>query len=170
MVQQGTFRSDLYYRLNVVTITIPPLRERQDDIGLLAHHFLVQNNEKYGKTLRLSLEFVQFLHSYNWPGNIRELQNCIEYAVIMCPENELRIDHLPSHMNKSFAIEGMKPGAKKPSDIVSLRENQQKTERILIEGALAACNNNKSEAMKKIGISRRTFYRKLREYGYMDSK
>lgn len=170
MVQQGTFRSDLYYRLNVVTITIPPLRERQDDIGLLAHHFLVQNNEKYGKTLRLSLEFLQFLHSYNWPGNIRELQNCIEYAVIMCPENELRIDHLPSHMNKSFAIEGMKPGAKKPSDIVSLRENQQKTERILIEGALAACNNNKSEAMKKIGISRRTFYRKLREYGYMDSK
>jgi PAS domain S-box-containing protein len=170
MVQQGKFRNDLYYRLNVVAITIPPLREREDDIGLLAHHFLMQNNDKYGKKLRLSLEILQFFHTYDWPGNIRELQNCIEYAVIMCSDPELRIEHLPSHMNKEVAKGILNQGTKRLADIVSLRENQQEIERMLIEEALAECNNNKSAAMKRIGISRRTFYRKLREYGYLSPR
>jgi len=167
MVKQGQFRNDLYYRLNVVSIHIPPLRERGDDIGLLAQHFLLQNNSKYNKNLGLSPEVLRFFYLHDWPGNVRELQNCIEYAVIMCSEQEILLDHLPAHLSEEISEKIVKPGVKKLIDMASLRETQQITERELIKQSLLACNNNKSAAMKMIGISRRAFYKKLKKYGFM---
>lgn len=167
LVKAGQFRSDLYYRLNVVTLTIPPLRERGEDIGLLAQHFLLQQNSKYNRELTLSPEVLRFFYRYDWPGNVRELQNCIEYAVIMCAEQDILPDHLPAHMNRDNTGENAEPEAKKWLDMASLRENQQSREKELIREALAACKNNKSEAMKMIGMSRRSFYQKLKKYGYM---
>jgi len=166
MVKQGTFRNDLYYRLNVVAIQIPPLRERDGDIALLAQHFLLQNNKKYNKKLTISSEVLRFFYQYNWPGNVRELQNCIEYAVIMCTEQEFLLDHLPPHMSEA-AEKLVVTETVKPIDVGSLREMRHTTEKELIKNALVACKNNKSEAMKMLGISRRAFYIKLKEHGYM---
>lgn len=167
MVKQGQFRTDLYYRLNVVAIHIPPLRERGEDIGLLAQHFLLQSNAKYAKELTLSNEVMRFFHEYDWPGNVRELQNCIEYAVIMSTDQEILTDHLPAHMHVEAAARSSRPETVKVLTMETLRVNQQEEEKRLIQQALAACHNNKTQAMKMIGISRRAFYKKLKEYGYM---
>lgn len=166
MVRSGTFRSDLYYRLNVVAIRIPSLSERGEDVGLLAHFFLTQYNAKYGKSLVFSPGVTRFLYRHSWPGNVRELQNCIEYAVIMCPEEEIGPEHLPAHLG---AAEGGAPEARpvRPADVATLRAGVHDAEKELIERALAACGNNKSRAMAALGISRRAFYRKLKQYNLL---
>jgi PAS domain S-box-containing protein len=163
MVKQGLFRSDLYYRLNVVYISIPPLRERGDDIGLLADHFLAHSNAKYNKQLVLSAAVRRFFARHPWPCNVRELQNCIEYAVIMCPEKEIGLGHLPGHLGARQ--EGGEEAGPPPSVPAPWRDVRQAAEKELIQQALAACGNNKTQAMKTLGISRRAFYRKLRAYG-----
>jgi len=162
MVRLGQFRSDLYYRLNVVAIKIPALRERGEDSWLLSNFFLEKFNTKYNKTVILSSEVNRLLRNYDWPGNVRELQNCIEHAVIMCQEAEVRMEHLPIHMQTNSGS----PETKnlKQLDISSLKEGRQLTEKELIEKAIAACNNNKTEAMKVLKISRRTFYKKIQKY------
>ena len=95
LVEQKRFRADLYYRLNVVTLPIPSLRERQGDILPLAYHFLDRYNEKYQKSATLSRGAAQALLSYDWPGNVRQLQNCIESAVILCGQEEIDPTVLP---------------------------------------------------------------------------
>lgn len=167
MIKQGQFRTDLYYRLNVVSIKIPPLRERGEDIGLLSQYFLHQNNAKYKKDRTLSAEAIRFLSAYEWPGNVRELQNCIEYAVIMCTEQEIRIEHLPGHISNEAVLQSVSSLSGTLSTMETLRSNRQIEERELIRQALEVCNNNKTQAMKMIGISRRAFYKKLKNYGYM---
>lgn len=167
MIKQGQFRTDLYYRLNVVSIKIPPLRERGEDIGLLSQYFLHQNNAKYKKDRTLSAEAIRFLSAYEWPGNVRELQNCIEYAVIMCTEQEIRIEHLPGHISNEAVLQSVSSLSGTLSTMETLRSNRQIEERELIRQALEVCNNNKTQAMKLIGISRRAFYKKLKNYGYM---
>lgn len=170
MIRQGTFRNDLYYRLNVVSIRIPPLRERGEDIGLLAYHFLQQCNAKYNKNITLSSDVLHFLYNYGWPGNVRELQNCIEYATIMCPGEEILPEYLSPHM-----LEANPDIAEKVQTQVtmigSLRGEVYLTEKDAVRRALQVCKNNKSAAMKMLGVSRRTFYRKLKEFGfYSDEK
>lgn len=166
LVEKGLFRSDLYYRLNVVEIILPPLRERGEDVGLLAHYFLTQYNAKYDKNLVFSPEVTRFFYQHNWPGNVREIQNCIEYVVIMCPEEEISLEHLPAHLN---ACEQCPPeaGAARPVAVTPLRDGLQSTEKEIILQALAACQNNRSRAMKLLGISRRAFYRKLKQYSLL---
>lgn len=169
MIKQGTFRNDLYYRLNVVSIRIPPLRERGEDIGLLAYHFLQQFNIKYNKNIALSSEVLYFLYSYEWPGNVRELQNCIEYATIMCPSEEVLLENLSPHMIEAdpCVVEKVQTQLTK---VGSLRDEVYLTEKDAVGRALQACKNNKSAAMKMLGISRRTFYRKLKEFGFHSDK
>ena len=170
MVKQGTFRSDLYFRLNVVAIRIPPLRERGEDIGLLAYHFLQHYNNKYHKNLTLAPEVVRFFTQYDWPGNVRELQNCLEYAVIMSSGPKIVLDDLPTHMNEAKAAAAAARPLE-PAAIGTLREAVRRAEKEAIAKALATCGDNKSEAMKMLGISRRAFYCKLKEYGlYSDKK
>jgi len=154
MVQQGEFRADLYYRLNVIPIHIPPLRERLEDIGILAHYFLDYFTRKYSKKCGFSMEAMECLQEYHWPGNIRELKNIIEHAVIICIGNTIN----KSHLNLSdHAI------IKVPT-VLDLNQAVEYTEREIIKKALEKAFNNKSKAIKYLGISRGAFYAKLKKY------
>ena len=164
MVAQGKFRRDLYYRLNVVGIRAPALRERGEDIGLLTYHFLTHFNEEYEKELVCSPEVLRFFSQYDWPGNVRELQNCIEYAVIMCPGQEICLEHLPAHMHEPAQKNNLTKPLSQPMEVVSLRQGLQSVEKEMIANALLVCANNKTKAMKLLDISRRAFYQKLKQY------
>ncbi|MBC2724880.1 sigma 54-interacting transcriptional regulator [Desulfosporosinus sp.] len=163
MIDKGTFRRDLYYRLNIVPLHLTPLRERKDDILELAKTFLKQFSREVGHELNLSPQVVRFLQQYEWPGNIRELQNVLEHASIVCSGTTIEVRHLPAHViavnNENSSIED------KPYDV---KEIIGRMEKELILSALATYNNNRTQAMKALGISRRAFYDKLRKYGIED--
>ncbi len=156
-IASGTFREDLYYRLNVVNIHVPPLRERKDDIPLLAGAFLREFAEDNGKAIAgFDPKAGAALYSYSWPGNIRELRNCIESAIVMASGNLVTVDDLPPTVRVSAeeSIIRVPPGS-------SLAE----TERILIRETLAAQAGNKSRTAEILGIGRKTLYQKIEEYG-----
>jgi PAS domain S-box-containing protein len=156
MVQQGEFRADLYYRLNVIPIHIPPLRERPDDIGVLAHHFLDYYCKKYDKKMGFSIEAMEHLQDYSWPGNIRELKNIIEHAVVVCPGDTIS----PSHFN---LIINDYANIRDPS-VLNFHQAIEYTEKTIIKKALEKAFNNKSKAIEYLGISRGAFYDKLKKY------
>lgn len=159
MIEENTFRQDLYYRLNIVALHLPPLRERKDDILNLAQHFLSQFSVNVGNDLTLSSQVIEILQTYDWPGNVRELQNVLEHASVVCEGNQIEVRHLPANLrptNRDFPIKEGKPFA--------LKSNVEKLEKELILGALANCKNNRSRAMKELGITPRTFYERLRRY------
>lgn len=166
MVRDGKFREDLYFRLNTFTIVIPPLRERGEDVLLLAEHFLGKFSKKYGKTGRLSSAVQRFFLSYAWPGNVRQLESCMEYAVIVCG-GEIRMNHLPEEM------QGISSSAKRTDAaeysaakaVHGLKADIQAMERDYILRVLKETGGNKSKAMEVLGISRRTFYKKWKLYG-----
>jgi len=160
MVKKGTFREDLYYRLNVIPINLPSLRERKEDIKALIDHFLIQNSKQSGDDLRnISKEAVDRLIKYNWPGNIRELENIIERSVVITPGSSLiTLDNLPQNIiyynsNSSDNIH--------ISTLASSKENIEKEE---IMNTLNNCGNNITSAAEILGISRRTLHRKLIKY------
>ncbi len=156
MVQQGEFREDLYYRLNVVPIFIPPLRERYADIPVLASYFLNYYSRKYKKNLLFSPVTMEYLQEHHWPGNVRELINVIEHAVIMCQEDIITPNHLQIDINKEL---------KKPaSDNLCLNSAVNELEKTFIKKALVKAQNNKSKAIEMLGISRSAFYAKLKKY------
>ena len=155
MVQQGEFREDLYYRLNVVPIFIPPLRERNGDIPILAYYFLDFFCKQYDKNLSFSSQTLEYLQDYPWPGNVRELRNVVENAVITCQEKIIT----PEYLN-------IKDGPTKPHfSSLSLKHEVENLEKEIIKKALQIANNNRSMAIKYLGISSRTFYKKLDKYG-----
>jgi len=160
MLEKGTFRRDLYYRLNIVPLNLTPLRERKDDILVLAQTFLDQFVREVGHELTLSPQVVRFFHAYEWPGNIRELQNVLEHASIVCSGLSIEMHHLPAHLIPT--IDEQAGTNEKP---FAVKEIVAKVEKELILSALAAYKNNRSNAMKALGISRRAFYDKLRRYG-----
>lgn len=160
MIEKETFRRDLYYRLNIVPLHLTPLRERKDDLLALAQTFLDKNAREVGHELTLSPQVVKLFQAHDWPGNIRELQNVIEHASIVCSHNTIELYHLPAHMipaNEEYSSVKDKPFA--------VKENVARLEKELIMSALATNNNNRTNAMKDLGISRRAFYNKLRLYG-----
>jgi DNA-binding NtrC family response regulator len=157
-VEQGRFREDLYYRLNVVPIELPPLRERGDDITRLANYFIAHFARKHGKpTGKLTPEMILRLKAYSWPGNVRELQNLIERAVILAPaDGYLRMEDMP-------AVSAASNGEKKQDDfgdIVTLED----MERSLVQRALKRCEGNRTQAAKLLGISIRTLRNKISSY------
>lgn len=148
-VRRGVFREDLYYRLNVVKLSIPPLRERLDDLELLADHFLRKFNEKFNKTLNgITPEALDALRKHTWPGNVRELEHALEYACIMGREHAVTLDHLPPEIISRL------PGG-------ALREKEEPMSGEAIMAALEKAGGNKSKAARLLGISRRTIYRKI---------
>ncbi len=154
-IKEKRFRDDLFYRLNVVTIVTPPLRERKEDIPLLAEHFLAKHGRFLGKPeLALSVEAMQLLNDYPWPGNVRELENVIERAIILADDIVLPA-HLPQNLRGSAAA----PEAA-TEEALELRE----VERRHILHVLASCHGNKAKAARLLGIGPRTLYRKLAEY------
>lgn len=160
MVAEGTFREDLFYRLNVVTVLLPPLRERRDDIPLLVRHYMDQFATENGKSeMVIDESAMAALTAYNWPGNIRELRNCVERMVVLCRSQELTIDNVPANIR-----ENVSPGITKTLLAPSAGCDLERNEKLLIERALNECEGNRSKAAEKLGISRRTLHRKLNLY------
>jgi DNA-binding NtrC family response regulator len=151
-MKKGTFREDLYYRLNVIPIFVPPLRERKDDIPLLTYHFLQKFSQERQKDIKnISPEVMDILINHSWPGNIRELENVIEYAVIIAKQDEILPKDLPKYLHKKILTE----------EDFSLQD----FEKSLILRALEETNWNKYQAAKKLKINRSTLYGKMRRYG-----
>jgi two-component system response regulator HydG len=154
-VREGTFREDLLYRLKVVQLTLPPLRERSQDIEALAAHFLREFGRRYGAgPFVLSAELRARLCSYRWPGNVRELANAIESLVALSPPHELDVSLLPGDG------ESAEPPAR-----ASLDTRLAAYERGLLVEAIDAADGNRTEAAKLLGIGRATLYEKLKRHG-----
>jgi DNA-binding NtrC family response regulator len=155
-VEAGRFREDLYYRLNVIRIDIPSLRERLDDIPLIASHFLREFNREHGKSLSLSPKSVSYLQNYHWPGNVRQLRTVIESSVILTSGKEIAPKNLPDEIRTESA----------PSNMVRLRVGMTvaDAERELIKATLSEFSGNKAKAARTLGLGRKTLYRKLQEY------
>ncbi len=158
---EGRFREDLYYRLNVVTVTLPPLRERREDIPLLLQHFLQAFNQENGKAIEgFTSDCMNALVNYDWPGNIRELRNAIERMVVLARQERLTVRDVPPHMRAADD----EPKALPVLPDMSLEE----VEKNMIIKALEAHQGNRTKAAEQLGISRRTLHRKLNEYGFRD--
>ncbi len=157
-VERGSFREDLYYRLNVVTLEVPPLRERQGDVELLAERFIERFAEKNRRTVEsVSRECMQHLSAYPWPGNVRELENAIERGVILMRGNHLTEKSLPLAVQKYFQ--------ENPGAVAAKPATLQEAEKELIKQTLRETDGNKSEAARRLGITRKTLQNKLQKYG-----
>ncbi|MEI6055740.1 MAG: sigma-54 dependent transcriptional regulator [Lentisphaerota bacterium] len=162
MVRNGTFREDLFFRLNVLNIELPPLRDRKDDIPLLSkgfvEYFARENNKKIDA---ISSDTMNALQIYDWPGNIRELRNCIERMVVLSRESVLQVTSLPVNIREKVMPGSANIAPPMINDSLDIESNEKK----LIIKALDDTGGNKTAAAEKLGISRRTLHRKLNEYG-----
>ncbi len=164
-VAQGKFREDLYFRLNVVDITLPPLAERAGDIPLLAGRFLKEYCEKNGKPIEgMTPDALSVLTAYAWPGNVRELRNTIEKMVVLSRSDRLTARDVP--VNIRDAVKG-DAGTVVRSQVLT-SGSLAETERRKIMAVLEKNGGNRTRAAEELGISRRTLHRKLREYGTED--
>ena len=164
-VRKGNFREDLYYRINVIYLRMPPLRERKEDIPKLSEHFLklfALRNSK--KITSIDAEAMEALKSYSWPGNIRELKNIMERMVVLATEEGLNISNIPDDIR--FVGQATAQGMTTRAQTTNLND----VEKECIQQTLQEVKGNKSLAAKKLGISRRTLYRKLTEYGLSQSE
>lgn len=152
-IQEKTFREDLFYRLNVVELKLPPLRKRKEDIPLLIRHFLSQNGTK--KRKGIDPQAVKTLLQYDFPGNIRELKNIIERASILTSSETIQVEDLPHDIGDR--IKGKATGQQNLDDYIS------REEKIFIQQIISECRGNKTKAAKMLGISRRNLYRKLEQ-------
>lgn len=159
MVQKGEFREDLYYRINVIGLTIPPLRERPSDIEIFARIFLDELCQQQHRNFRFSQDAIFAITNYNWPGNVRELKNYVERAAILSYNDVIGVEHLPSKVKKHTT-----PISDDQPDTFKLHELLEETERKAIIAALHLTNGNKTQAIEMLGISRRCFYQKLSKY------
>jgi len=162
-VLDGRFRDDLYYRLNVVTIRVPPLRERKEDIPLLLNHFIKKHQEKLGLTVYgIAKDALAVLLDHDWPGNIRELENCIERAMILTEGDEITLASLPKTVRSSGSEAPVY--AAPDQDDLSIKTHSRALEESLIRRALAKTGGNRTHAAKLLEISHRTLLYKLKEY------
>ena len=161
-IRRGTFRSDLYYRLNVISLHLPPLRERPEDVALLAEHFLHALAEDKGGTPRtLTPDALSALQAYEWPGNVRELENALERAAILSKGDAVDVDALPSRITnpESAPLVSERPHTNPTLELI---------ERAYILWVLQAEGGNKARAAEVLGIDPSTLYRKLNRYGMTD--
>jgi PAS domain S-box-containing protein len=171
MVQEGKFRQDLYYRLNVIKIEIPPLRERKEDIGILGRHLLKKLGRKFlRKDITLSTEVIERLQNHMWPGNIRELENVLERAINVLDGKTIELIHLPlylrDHEENQWIHQKSEP-ANNPSvfPVQPLKETVAHAEKQSIQNVLRITQGNKLEAAKLLQISKTSFYEKCKLYG-----
>lgn len=157
LVNEGKFREDLYYRLNVLSLDIPPLRQRREDIPLLVQRFVEKFYKETGLYREIPEEVMNILCNYDWPGNIRELKNIVERICVNADDTEVTVNDLPAAiLNKTFRIEHKKNQG--------LKEIMENIEKEIIISTLKECNNNKSLAASKLNIPRASLYRKIEEY------
>jgi two-component system response regulator HydG len=171
MVEKGSFRKDLFYRLNVVNLRLPALRDRREDIPLLAAHFLDRTSREKGQKFTLSDEALRTMMRYDWPGNVRELENSVERACALSSGPVLHLGDLPTQLQQQ-GLEARRAAlapagggdAAGASEITPLAD----LERQAIMGAIRALNGDKLQAARLLGIGKTTLYRKLKEYGITD--
>ncbi|NCF55941.1 MAG: response regulator, partial [Planctomycetia bacterium] len=157
-IEEEKFREDLFYRINVVTIEIPPLRDRSVDIPLLVHHFLDEYSRVHDKSIEgISREALRVLIAYSWPGNVRELKNAIENMVVTCLGTVLELEDLPGHIRPQSSSIGV--------GSFPVGTTIQELERELIRNTLEMVEGNRRKAAEALGIGERTLYRKIDEYG-----
>lgn len=161
-VKEGRFREDLYYRLNVIQIQLPPLRERPGDIEDLVNHYIRQLG---GPLKRVSAEAMAALIRYDWPGNVRELRNVVERMIVLSPNDELGVNDLPGEIRGNCRSESVEASPNREADDNRRPMTLEEMERQLIETSLANCDGNKKKAADMMGISRSSFYEKLKKYG-----
>jgi DNA-binding NtrC family response regulator len=156
-IEKGNFREDLYYRLNVVNILVPPLRERKDDIPLLVTAFLREFARENGKAIEgIDEKARSSLYAYDWPGNVRELRNCVESAVVMAKGSVITEDDLPPTLRQ---------GSDEGWIRIPLGASLEESERIVIRDTLSFFKGNKSRTAEILGIGRKTLHRKLTDWG-----
>lgn len=165
-VQQGTFRRDLYFRLNVASLRLPPLRDRRDDISLLAEQFLENWSAENGVRSSVSPAAMELLVSYDWPGNVRELKECLQHAADARPASVLDVNDFPAHIRLSETRSGAKTAPARGANILPLAE----VERRAILNTLERLNGDKLMTARALGIGKTTLYRKLKEYGTGDAR
>jgi len=158
-IKEGRFREDLYFRLNVVTITLPPLRDRRDDVPPLAEHFLRKQARPGGKPKKMSPKAMRLAMAYDWPGNVRELENAVQRAVVLSRGETIFPEHLPAKIQALEEGEGTQSG-EVPGGAKTIRE----VEREAIVSALRETDGNRTHAAEALGISRRTLQNKIKEY------
>jgi transcriptional regulator with PAS, ATPase and Fis domain len=160
-VKQGGFREDLYYRLNVVPIRLPPLRDRADDVSLLANRFLAECAAQHHREPKdVSQEAMRLLRLYGWPGNIRQLRNLMERLVVTVKDSMIQPEHLPEE------IQASREGAR--TMVVTLGTSLDQLEREVIQRTLTEVTNHREKAAKLLGISLRSLQYKIKEYGIRD--
>jgi DNA-binding NtrC family response regulator len=167
MVAEGQFREDLFFRLNVVPVEIPPLRERREDVAVLAEHFVQRFCRELGRpAARLDPRALALLETYAWPGNVRELKNAIERVVLLEADDEILPEHLPAEISRAAATTNAAgSGDPFPRGVVL---PFTEIEKMAIEHALRVCDGNKTRAATQLGISRQTLRTKLKEYALGD--
>jgi DNA-binding NtrC family response regulator len=158
-VDMGRFRKDLIYRINVVQINVPPLRERKEDIMLLTSEFVREFCARENKVLSISDEVARIFQDYMWPGNIRQLKNVVERAVVLATKSEITPKELPDEL----LCEKFPPAAALPEETAASMQTLKELEGNAVRNALAECKGNKSRAAKLLGISRKSFYKRLKE-------
>jgi transcriptional regulator with GAF, ATPase, and Fis domain len=153
-VERGGFREDLFYRLTVVRIPLPPLRDHREDVPLLVAHFLEKFNGKLKKEIKaLSSDVEAVFLEYPWPGNVRELEHALEHAFILCRQDTICLDHLPAHIGQAIRPEAARKGEAEGDDAQAIRQALRKTA------------GNKARAARLLGVDRKTLYRKIARYG-----
>lgn len=161
LITQGKFRKDLYYRLNIIYIEIPPLRNRKSDIPILVREFIRKHSAHKKNPQEISDEALFKLSKYNWPGNVRELENVIERAMVLNKGDVMNVIDLPDALHKSAGAE--QPASKK----LHLKEALKNPEKELIKKALETSKGNRNEAAKNLNINRTTLYKKMVKYGLL---
>ncbi len=166
MVEDGSFRQDLYYRLHVMAIAVPPLRERKDDIEPLVEHFVTAVNRRLGTRIAgVGPDAMQHLVAYDWPGNVRELENAIEHAAVMAEGGALVLADLPDRVRRPGRASGGGFALELPPGDLSVKRAQRSLERELILRALAQTQGNRTQAAKLLELSHRALLYKIKEFG-----
>ena len=177
LVEEGKFREDLYWRLRVVTVQMPPLRDRKSDVPLLADHFLKEMASVNGKARKpMGDDVMPVLMNYDWPGNVRELRTVMEHGVVMCNSSRVMLKHLPPYLSQVGSglrvpnMGGGKTAGALARSPMGFDLNLEKMERQFIREALDRSGNNRTEAAELLGLSRRTLQRKLKEMDMVRKK
>jgi two-component system response regulator AtoC len=166
-VNEGRFREDLFYRLNVLPIHIPPLRERKEDIPLLIQHFVAKYNKAMNKNVEgIDHKVLETLINYKWYGNVRELENTVERAIVLSEKKNIELENLPievQHYKEEFQVESL------PDEEYSIKKTSKALEINLIKKALKKTKGNHTHAAKLLEISHRALLYKIKEYGIVEN-
>jgi two-component system nitrogen regulation response regulator NtrX len=170
-IRRGRFRDDLYFRLNVIPFHVPPLRERPEDVPLLARHFMEALSAEYGRRPRaIAADVLAALSRLPWPGNVRELRNIIERLVIMTPGDTIEMRHLPASLLEGLPAEAAGAPDLAPAEPGTLAEAREDFERRFILAKYRECGGNMSRTAEALGVERSNLYRKMKGYGLLPSR